>query len=265
VTSPVVYVTGFNPANATETSLRTYSSANDGNIGGEYFHLINPSAPATGSPENRSAFNYITGWSYVKPATKVRVDYFLNANPVPYKSETIDVRFKNPVKTLEVEQSGTAQVTDKQGGNNSQDVDIRRFLKIADYRNVVLWDFDHTSAAAHKVNTEYLSRYGISALGGTTTTPTVNPASVTLTKAYYNSNPATDIKNILPQFTFAEVGTNGDGSAVLRWRNEGANTITQAITLEYTITVSNRYNNGSVSNSASDITKVIKVVVNPQP
>ncbi|RZF62489.1 hypothetical protein [Sphingobacterium corticibacterium] len=265
VASPAVYVTGFNPANATATALRAFTSANDGNIGGEYFHLINPSAPNAASPEARSAFNYITGWSYVKPATKVRVDYFLNANPVAYKSETIDVRFKNPVKTLEIEQNGTTQVTDKQGGNNNQDVDIRQFLKLTDYRNVVLWDFDHTAPVTHTVNSEYLNRYGITALGGTATTPTVDPASVTLTKAYYNANPGTDIKNILPQFTFAEVVAGGNGSAVLRWRNDGANTITQAITLEYTVTVENRYNDGSVSSSANDITKVIKVVVNPQP
>src|SRR5690606_963524 len=131
-------------------------------------------------------------------------------------------------------------------------------------RNVVLWDFDHTAPVTHTVNAEYLDRYGITALGGTTATPTVDPASVTLTKAYYNANPATDIKSVLPQFTYAEVVANGDGSAVLRWRNEGANTITQAITLEYTVKVSNRYNNGSVSDSAGEITKVIKVVVNPQ-
>ena len=252
-----IYVTGFETTNDLSTALRAFTSANDGNLGGEYFHLINPSAP-TGE-----SFKYINGWSFVKPATKVRVDYFLNGNTKAFKSETIDVRFKNPVKTLELQQAATANVVDKKEGNNNQDVDIRQFLQLTDYRNVVIWDFDHTPAAQHKVNSEYLERYGITALAGTASTPVVNPASVQLTKAYYNDAPSTDIKGVLPQFTFAEVVADANGSAVLRWRNEGANTITKAITLEYTVTVSNTYNNGSATDSAKDIKKVVKVVVKP--
>ena len=193
----------------------------------------------------------------------MRIDYYLNGNPAAYKSETIKFKVKNPVQALEVKNGGTQTVVDRQGGNANQEVALAQFFNLKDYQNVDIWTSTGNITNAEQAD---LTRYGITALtrGGILTgyQPILLPSAVTLEKAYYNSNPSVDIKNNLPQFTSATVVANAAGSAVARWNNSGATTITQAITLEYRVKVHNKFNDGQ-DGKASDVEKIIKIVVNP--
>ncbi|PRD56986.1 collagen-like triple helix repeat-containing protein [Sphingobacterium gobiense] len=238
------------------------SSAIVNTLGGEQLHVMNPAAPQHHANAARDAFNYITGWTFSKNTFTVRVNYYLNGNPVPFKTESIPVRFKNPVKTLVLKNNGTATVTDKQGGNNNQDLALRNFIRVEDYQGVTLFNYQGVLNTNNAYDNTRLQRYGITVFGGSAVNPTLSTSAVTLDRAYYNSNPSVDISGSLPATTSVSI-VNVGGSAAARWTNNGANTITQPITLVFKIKVANRYNDG-LNNNLSDIEQEVKVVVNPQ-
>lgn len=256
-------IASFGSNNNTYTTVIKNAASTNQGLGFEQLHIKNAAAPQHHTNPNKDAFNYILGWNYTATSQilNVQVRYYLNGNPTSFKTENIKVRFKNPVKNVTAKNNATGNVTDKRNGASNQDIDLRQFITLKDYNNVTIWDYTG-NVATNVANSNLITRYGIAALGNAFGSPALSTSAVQLVKAYYNSNPSQDIKTSLPANTAAIVA-NVSGSAVARWVNTGANTITQPITLVYKITLANRYNDGRNGDSANDIEQEVKIVVNP--
>src|SRR5690606_2714826 len=192
----------FGTGNSSSSTTKSYVNSSNAGLGNEGLHLVNANGPAAHNhtTPNSDPWNFVSGRSYGNKGTvTIRIEYYLNGNPEPFKTEDVLVRFKNPVQELEVLNNGQASVTDKQNGNNNQDVPLKNFFRLKDYTNVVIWQADNPITTAQNT---LLTRYGVQGLGRNIfNTSVLAPTAVSFERAYYNDSPTVDIKNNLPQFT----------------------------------------------------------------
>ena len=157
------------------------------------------------------------------------------------------VKFINPVKAITAK-APYKEFKDKEvSGSNTSAVDARRLIKLTDFNNVTLFDFNN-NPATNVYNTTLLGDYGIT---GVTNTYHIN--DVTFTRA----EKADGTEFVLQGGARAFV--SGDD---LVWENLGAN-LQQPIYLIYTIKVTNKFNLGDVANTKSEVTREVKIKVNP--
>lgn len=234
-------------------------------LGGEDLHIVNPSAPQVNTTATRNAWRYINGWNFSSQYdVVVNVNYYLNGNPTAFKTEQIPVKFKTPVRAIIAKNGATGSVTDKASGSNTQDIDLRQFIEIKDYRGVTIWENGGLGTISTSMKT-LLDRYGVVGLDRSTTgRPTLAAAQVTPVKAFYTGDASETAITPPASTNFTVVaGTGLDVATYARWTNSGATTITQGITLVYEIRIPNRYNDGTAPNSASDIIQEVRINVLP--
>lgn len=239
------------------------SSAIINSLGGENLHIVNPSSPQSNPTSTRNTWRYINGWDFNSQYNAVvNVNYYLNGNPTAFKTETIPVRFKNPVRAILAKNNATGTVTDKANGSSTQDIDLRQFIELQDYQGVTIWKDGGIGTISNSMKT-LLDRYGVIGLDRNILgTPTLATGQVTPVKAFYTSD-ASESAITLPANTSFTVVTGTNNQTYARWINSGATTITQGITLVYEIKIPNRYNDGSAPNSNKDIVQEVRIKVLP--
>src|SRR5690606_29709522 len=146
------------------------------------------------------------------------------------------------------------EFTDKEtSGSNISEVDVRRLITLKDFNNSVIYDFNGGLTGNTKA-TGLIDDYGISGISASNIiTSRYNLTDVAFTR-YENASGGT-----ISAPTGATATVNGQD---LVWTNSGAN-LQQPIYLVYTVTVTNKFNNGSNSGTKGEVVKEIKIKVNP--
>lgn len=173
-------------------------------------------------------------------------------NGKPYNITTFspkfDVQFINPVKAIEVKKPYKEFKDKEVSGTNISTVDARQLVTLKDFNNVTLFDFNGTGAPNNVYKADLIGYYGIENLASNFSITGIN---------FVRAEDASGKTTTLPASTRAFVDGNN-----LSWENLGAN-LQQPIYLVYTVTVTNKFNQGDVTKTKSEVVKEVKVKVNP--
>lgn len=177
----------------------------------------------------------------------LRVTRRVNGVVYEVSQPTFPVRFINPVKPIATK-TPYKEFKDKEvSGTNTSTVDARRLIKLTDFNNVTLFDFNN-NPATNVFNAQLAGYYGLSGVNAA-----FDVSNITFIQAENASG------TVVPLQSGARAVVNGND---LVWENLGAN-LQQPIYLVYEVKVTNKFNIGDVAPTKGEVITRVKIKVNP--